>query len=91
MDFEIRNGMRSWAETHHEIVSNLYTSFLESYEHIRDKYIQDSREWVSLCIDWTNEFEKKNAGRQWDGEWIDEVYDFTKQKIEELENNYKHE
>lgn len=32
-------------------------------------------------IQWAKEFNKKNAGREWDGEWYDEIEEFFNEKI----------
>lgn len=37
---------------------------------------EDSREWFRLSLEWAQEFEKKNEGREWDGEFIDEAESF---------------
>jgi hypothetical protein len=81
------NGFTSWVETHHEIVS--------AVERMRDQdempegilKIQESRGtggFYELCEDLTNEFEKLNEGREWDGEFFEEIEDFINLKINEL-------
>jgi len=40
-----------------------------------------------LAIDWTNEFEEQNIGREWDGEFFDEVEEFCYTK--NFKNNGK--
>jgi hypothetical protein len=83
------NGFRSWAETHHEIVTII------NYQLDRDVKIWGqmpslldeilSTEGTSglydLCIDLTTEFESINEGRVWDGDWLDAVIEFVKEKI----------
>ena len=34
-----------------------------------------------LCIDLTTEFESIHEGRVWDGDWLDSVIEFVKEKI----------
>ena len=38
----------------------------------------------ALCIDISLEFEQVNEGREWDGEWLEELQSFTIQKINAL-------
>lgn len=51
-----------------ESVSDLARSFATA-EFVPD----DSMEFHRLVIAWAEEFEKKHAGRVWDGEWIEEI------------------
>jgi hypothetical protein len=44
----------------------------------------DSRELVRLLIEWSEEFERDNAGREWDGEYLEAIDSFYRQKIKEL-------
>lgn len=78
------NGIISWAKTHHEIVAAI-TKILKRGipwpEEIRET--MDSQGFVgmySVAMDWTNEFEQKHQGREWDGEFSYEIWDFIKQK-----------
>lgn len=41
----------------------------------------DSRGHQDVLIGWANEFNFKNAGREWDGEYMDEIEDFYNVKI----------
>ena len=34
--------------------------------------------FYDLCLDLTNQFEEINKDRQWDGEFLDEIYSFVK-------------
>ncbi len=51
-----------------EAVADLAVNFA-----VAEFHPDDSRELARLCIEWAEEFEKKNAGREWDGEYIEEI------------------
>lgn len=80
------NGFKSWAETHHEIVSAIslimnrdnYPILLEEIQHN-----QGTGGIWEFCVQLTDEFEKLNEGREWDGEFYDEIEDFIKSKLDE--------
>jgi hypothetical protein len=80
------NGFRSWAETHHEIVT-IVTYQLDEIYGQRPSLLDEimSTEGTSglydLCIDLTTEFESINEGRVWDGDWLDAVIEFVQEKI----------
>jgi hypothetical protein len=83
------NGFRSWAETHHEIVT------IVTYQLDRDTEIfggmprlleeimstEGTGGLYDLCIDLTTEFESIHEGRVWDGDWLDAVIEFVNEKI----------
>jgi hypothetical protein len=83
------NGFRSWAETHHEIVTII------NYQLDRDVKIfgqmprlldeilstEGTGGIYDLCIDLTTEFEKIHEDRVWDGDWLDAVIEFVHEKI----------
>jgi hypothetical protein len=85
MEKQFPNGFYSWAETHHEIVSIVALAMQDpiempmSLEEIQME--QGSTGITELCIRLTDEFEELNRGREWDGEWIDEVYEFTRKNL----------
>lgn len=79
------NGLTSWIETHHEIVDIITClrglgnePFLENINHT-----MGTTGFYGLANEWTDEFEKKNAGRKWDGEFFDEVDWFVSEKIKQ--------
>jgi uncharacterized Fe-S cluster-containing radical SAM superfamily enzyme len=43
----------------------------------------NSRDMTELCIMWAREFEQQNAGREWDGEYIEEIDAFFEKKYAE--------
>lgn len=83
------NGFRSWAETHHEIVTiinyqidrdvNIFGQMPRLLDEILST--EGTGGIYDLCIDLTTEFETINDGRVWDGDWLDAVIDFVKEKI----------
>lgn len=84
------NGFDEWQETHFEIVDYLSSIGLlknnDQPKFLREMQSRFGRSFFHVIArDWTDEFEKKNKGRSWDGELFEEVRKFTKQKIEEIE------
>ena len=75
---EFPNGFDSWYETHHEVVSFLtleYARVAEIYE------MEGTERMYELARELTDEFETLNKGREWDGEFFEEIESFLKQKI----------
>jgi hypothetical protein len=78
------NGFTSWQETHFEVVSvithiwrldNLYGLVAERHE------AQGTGGLYELAKELTDEFEKMNEERQWDGEFFDEIEEFLNTKL----------
>lgn len=79
------NGFTSWMETHHEVVEYI-TNFIDSFEIPEDelpqseiKAARDANGTTGLyevAENWTDEFENINKGRDWDGEFMDEINTF---------------
>ncbi len=46
--------------------------------------IPDSRTMMAIFIGWAEEFEVLNRGREWDGEYIEEIEAFYDKKKKEL-------
>lgn len=73
----MKNGFRSWARTHHEIVAQI-TLALEC--ELMPKVIKNtlgdlvSDGLYDLCIDLTNQFEIEHDGVIWDGQSIDKMH-----------------
>lgn len=80
------NGLLSWVETHHEIVSRINFEIL-SDNRVSDKMLDVVRKegrtaLYPIGIQWANEFEKKFAGETWvDKEWFDELDKFLEEKL----------
>ena len=72
-----------WIETFYQIAAILnYSEFEPLHTHIRD-----NGGMAELCTQttiWINEFEKMNEGRQWDGEFFEEVEAFMHTKLNEV-------
>jgi hypothetical protein len=77
------NGFDSWQETHYEVVSEITRIALTD---VRQGLVYETRDtqgvtgWYSLATQLTDEFEKLNAGREWDGEFFEEILDFLTTK-----------
>lgn len=78
------NGFDSWQETHCEIC---FAIGIEANKQDPSGMVEQVREadgmgglW-ELAKDLTDEFEKTNADREWDGEWIDTIDEFIKSKL----------
>lgn len=79
------NGFRSWAETHHEIVSiiTLYRTSKVVPEKITKIQERDGSEgFYDPCIELTDVFEDMNKGRQWDGEFWEEIEQFIEKYLQ---------
>ena len=78
---------RSWAETHHEMVSAI-AIWLNGPEEKQPQVIQElytsggTNAMYDLAIDWTDEFQKKNKNREWDGDYFDEIEKFIDEKLQ---------
>lgn len=79
------NGFTSWQETHFEVVSYIYD--LRNNSPIESNIINDIQlrqgtgGFYELAKELTDEFEKLNEGRQWDGEFFEEIELFLEQKL----------
>lgn len=73
------NGFTSWMETHHEVVE-FVTLNADEGELRRRRHLQGTGGIYELAEEWTDEFEKLHEGRQWDGEFYDEIQKFLEGK-----------
>ena len=85
---EVKSAVRSWIETHYEIVCMITLALHEqtiNQNLVKVLYDTQQREGIcgmyDLAKEWTDEFEKMNEGRKWDGEFFEEVEAFAKKKI----------
>ncbi len=77
----------SYLETFYEVTSFinnhinfcLEENFIESVI-IQRHDIQGTGGLYEIAEEWTDEFEKLNEGREWDGEFFDELEDFCRLK-----------
>lgn len=83
------NGFDSWYETHHEVVEFITVHEIERQskenstegtEIAKRQEAQGIGGLYELAKEWTDEFEKKNKGRKWDGEFFDEIDIFLNKK-----------
>lgn len=93
-----QNARYSWAETFYEVVSYLerHLNSPELYDHQEDGKLgmgMRIKEWrkeighadlVEFAMHCADQFEKKNEGRDWDGEFYDEVWEFMNTKMDNL-------
>lgn len=83
------NGFQSWAETYYNVVE-LITMLIIINRHKKSKIETDCRkrllhirdteghpELQILASEITECFEKENKGREWDGEWSEELYEYA--------------
>ncbi len=79
------NGFVSWRETHFEVVQAI------TIEHSKKKPTGIVAEtqfndgfvgMYQLAASLTDKFEKLNEGRQWDGEFHEEVWDFCQKELQ---------
>lgn len=83
---EYPSGKRIWLETFYEIVA--WITHQRTVDNFRGdisdvQYKEGSTGFYDLAIEWTNKFEVLNKGREWDGEFFDEVKQFCKMKNNE--------
>lgn len=68
-----------WAETHFEISAEIGRRLLLDYPHgkVNDLYQAHGRGAMwTLSQELTDQFEAIHKGREWDGEWFDELQEF---------------
>lgn len=83
------NGFTSWYETHHEIVAHITrrTNRMLSGKNrmsgiIAERYdVQGTGGLYELAEELTDRFELINKGRQWDGEFFDELEEFLTNEL----------
>lgn len=73
----LKTQMINLLETHYEV-----STFLSQ----RRDLFNDRTECFTLARMWTFEFEEKNLGREWDGEFYDEIDAFCEQKMAQYLN-----
>ena len=76
------NGTESWSETHYEIVAGIIFHIdIEGTVPNTIQKEQGTGGLYELASDLTDEFELKHKGRQWDGEFFDELDEFLEIKL----------
>jgi hypothetical protein len=79
------NGFRDWAETHHEIVCTIHALIDNDTMPTRLLDIIDEEGMAGLYdlgIDLTNEFANTYENREWNGDWVDTIIEFTNLKLQ---------
>lgn len=81
----------SWIETHHEVVSYITTALnIMDTTVVEPTVVKHTMEQqgtggiYELAEKWTNEFELEHAGREWDGEFYDEIEAWLEKKNNEV-------
>lgn len=83
---EFINGVHSWIETHYEVSSFIGYRLKESELLYTENVINETASTqgtgglYTLAEQWTDEFEKLNEGRVWDGEFFEEINTFLTAK-----------
>lgn len=84
MKKEFPNGFSSWQETHFEVVSKIQELL---FPPITSKVINEILEnngtggIYELAEELTDKFEQENKGREWDGEFYEEVDKFLNKNL----------
>jgi hypothetical protein len=78
------NGFESWMETHYEVVEAMTTVLLrdDTSNVVTDRQEKQGHGGLyEFAEELTDEFELMNEGREWDGEFFDEIEKFLNDKI----------
>jgi hypothetical protein len=78
-------GFRDWAETHHEIVCTIHAMIDCETIPARLEKVLDKEGFgglYDLGIDLTNEFCNIYENRDWNGDWIETIIEFTNLKLQ---------
>lgn len=81
---EFVNGFESWQETHYEVVQAITMEQAKDNPQglVKERHeAQGHGGLYELALEITNEFEKLNEGREWDGDFFDEIDKFLKEKL----------
>jgi hypothetical protein len=81
----LKHGFRDWAETHHEIVCTIHALIDNDTMPSRLEKILDTEGFgglYDLGIDLTNEFANTYENREWNGDWVDTIIEFTNLKLQ---------
>lgn len=78
-------GFREWAETHHEMVSTIHAFIDNDTIPSRIQKILDTEGFAGLYdlgIELTTDFCNTYKDREWNGDWIDTIIEFTNLKLQ---------
>lgn len=78
------NGLTNWKETYYQFSTAIQNHLdtmpdVESVVQIRHEQQGSGGLW-ELADEWTDEFEKLHKGREWDGDYFDEIDAFFEKK-----------
>lgn len=77
------NISMEWLSTYYEVVDSMATALNQDdlCEGLKDYEKHGRPVLYELAYEWTDEFEKLHAGREWDGEWLETVWEFVDKKL----------
>jgi hypothetical protein len=81
----LKHGFRDWAETHHEVVCTINALIDNDTMPSKLEKILDSEGFAGLYdlgIELTNEFCNIYENKEWDGDWVDTIIEFTNLKLQ---------
>lgn len=84
MEKKFPNGFTSWIETHYEVVKAIESEQAKDEPQgvVKDRHESSGHGGLyELAEELTDEFEKLNEGRDWDGEFFDEIDLFLQEKL----------
>lgn len=82
---KLPNGFASWQETHYEIVSMLTVACVNENSIITEFNEKHGTGGLyELAEEWTFKFEKQTKGREWDGEFFEEIEAFFDEQLKIL-------
>jgi hypothetical protein len=77
-------GDTDYLETYFEVVEFITITMLEEDDDGGAIWLRHNEQGrgglYELAEEWTDEFEKAHEGREWDGEWLEVIWDFCEQK-----------
>lgn len=74
------NGFESWHETHYIVVEHI-TDYRNDVGQLTIESSEGFTGLYSYSANLTDQFEKLNEGREWDGEYYDELYNFLNKNV----------
>ena len=85
------NQFNNWQETHFEIVDVIVQWLNQPKENIPNVILkventQGRAGLYDLAKEWTDEFEQLYKDKEWDGEWLDTIDEFIREKCRDTHN-----
>lgn len=78
------NGFTSWQETHFEVAAAIAAKLSEDVPAGRVAEVQENHGHgglYELAEELTDKFEESTQGREWDGEFFDEIEEFLENEL----------